>query len=310
MKIFLLAFLMDTKRYIVFETRCHNQYISLLFLILLLPAYTHNHTILPHFSELSSCAGLRVCGFAGLRVCGFAGLRVCGFTGLRVCGFAGLRVCGFAGLRVCGCAGFGQRYLARVVVRVRGVRATLAGWCGGAGARGSGNVIRLVWSISRLVGAGAREPAGSRFRYLAGGWCGFAGLRARGFAGSRLRYPAGMVDRVLGVQALYLVGVVDKLAGGCRCANPQTRGNLQVAFSGWCGCAGFLLCLLVGALWVGICGHVLLHHHASLRDGIFSCVYCTTFILHYTILYCSVKTVYGTQNTCKSHRGCTSAPPM
>ena len=104
-------------------------------------------------------------------------------------------------------------------------------------------------------------------------------MRVRGFAGSRLRYPAGVVDRVLGVQALYLVGVVDKLAGGCRCANPQTRGNLQVALSGWCGCEGFLLRLLVGALWVGICvvghvGHVLLHHHASLRDGFFSCVYC------------------------------------
>ena len=76
----------------------------------------------------------------------------------------------------------------------------------------------------------------------------------RGFAGSRLRYPAGVVDRVLGVQALYLVGVVDKLAGGCRCANPQTRGNLQVVLSGWCGCAGFLLRLLVGALaYVAMC---------------------------------------------------------
>ena len=112
-------------------------------------------------------------------------------------------------------------------------------------------------------------------------------------AGSRLRYLFGVVDRVLKVQVLYLVGVVDKLAGGCWCANPQTRGNLQVALSGWCGCAGFLLRLLVGALWVGICGHVFLHHHASLRDGFFSCVYYILFILYYiyttlyyTVLFC------------------------
>ena len=41
-----------------------------------------------------------------------------------------------------------------MVVRVCGVRATLSGWCGGAGARGSGNVIWFVWLISWLVGAG------------------------------------------------------------------------------------------------------------------------------------------------------------
>ena len=77
----------------------------------------------------------------------------------------------------CGCAGFGQRYLAGVV-------------------------------DSRLVGAGAREPAGSRLRFLVLGYviwlvwlCGFAGLRVRGFAGSRLRYPAGVVVRVRGVRA-------------------------------------------------------------------------------------------------------------
>ena len=89
---------------------------------------------------------------------------------------------GFAGSRL--------RYPAGVVVRVRGVRVTLSGWCGGAGARGSGSVIRLVWSTSRLVGAGAREPAGSRLRYLVLGdviWlvvvrvCGFAGARVCGF---------------------------------------------------------------------------------------------------------------------------------
>ena len=66
----------------------------------------------------------------------------------------------------------------------------------------------------------------------------------RGFAGSRLRYPAGVVDRVLGVQALYLVGVVDKLAGGCRCANPRESAGCViwlvwlcgffVAPAGWC----------------------------------------------------------------------------
>ena len=38
------------------------------------------------------------------------------------CGFAGSRVRGFAGSRL--------RYPAGVVVRVRGVRATLSGWCG------------------------------------------------------------------------------------------------------------------------------------------------------------------------------------
>ena len=60
---------------------------------------------------------------------------------------------------------------------------SLAGSCGCAGARGSGNVIWLVWSISWLVGAGARDLAGSRLRYLA--------------------------------------GVVKKLAGGCGCAGPS-----------------------------------------------------------------------------------------
>ena len=108
----------------------------------------HNHTILPHFSELSSSAGLRVCGFAGLRVCGFAGLRVCGFAGLRVCGFAGLRVCGFAGLRVCGFAG----------LRV----------CGFAGLR-----------VCGFAGLRVCGFAGLRV-------CGFAGLRVCGFAGLRV----------------------------------------------------------------------------------------------------------------------------
>ena len=112
------------------------------------------------------------CGFAGSRVRGFAGsrlrypagvvVRVRGvwetLSGSRLRylagGCAGLRVCGCAGLRVlgcvirlvwlCGCAGFGQRYPAGVVVRVRGVRATLSGsrlryLAGGcAGLRGSG----------------------------------------------------------------------------------------------------------------------------------------------------------------------------
>ena len=71
-------------------------------------------TTTPASYILASFLLVRVCGFAGLRVCGFAGLRVCGFTGLRVCGFAGSRL----------------RYPAGVVVRVRGVRATLSGSCG------------------------------------------------------------------------------------------------------------------------------------------------------------------------------------
>ena len=113
-------------------------------------------------------------------------------AGLRVRGCAGLRVLGCVIRLVwgCGCAGFGQRYLAGVVVRVRGVRATLSGsrlrypagvgvrvrgvratlsgWCGCAGARGSGNVIWMVWLISWLVGAGVRESEGSKLRYLVG----------------------------------------------------------------------------------------------------------------------------------------------
>ena len=87
---------------------------------------------------------------------------------------------------------------------MRGVRVTLSGSrlrylaggcaglrvCGCAGLRVLGCVIRLVWSISRLVGAGAREPAGSRLRYLVLGYviwlvvvrvCGFAGARVCGF---------------------------------------------------------------------------------------------------------------------------------
>ena len=65
----------------------------------------------------------------------------------------------------------------------------LAGGCAGlrvdgcAGLRVLGYVIWLVWSISWLVGAGARDLAGSRLRYLA--------------------------------------GVVNKLAGGCGCAGPS-----------------------------------------------------------------------------------------
>ena len=99
-------------------------------------------------------------------------------------------------LGVLGCV-IRRCYLSGVVVRVRGVRVTLSGSrlrylaggcaglrvCGCAGLRVLGCVIRLVWSISRLVGAGAREPAGSRWRY-----------------------PAG---------------VVTKLAGGCGCAGPS-----------------------------------------------------------------------------------------
>ena len=38
-------------------------------------------------------------------------------------------------------------------------------WCGCAG---FGHFIWFVWSISWLVGAGAREPAGSRLRYSVG----------------------------------------------------------------------------------------------------------------------------------------------
>ena len=57
---------------------------------------------------------------------------------------------GCAGLRVDGCAGL----------------QSLAGSCGCAGVRGSGSVIWFVWLKSWLVGAGAREPAGSRLRYL------------------------------------------------------------------------------------------------------------------------------------------------
>ena len=86
---------------------------------------------------------------------------------------------GCAGLRVDGCAGL----------------RSLAGSCGCAGARGSGNVIWLVWLISWLVGAGAREPAGSR-----------------------LRYPAGVVVRVRGVRVTLSGSWVNKLAGGCGCA--------------------------------------------------------------------------------------------
>ena len=79
-----------------------------------------------------------------------------------------------------------------------------------------------MWSISRLVGAGAREPAGSRLRYLVLGYviwlvwlCGFAGLRVRGFAGSRLRYPAGVVVRVRGVRAALSGSRLHYLAGAC-----------------------------------------------------------------------------------------------
>ena len=55
---------------------------------------------------------------------------------------------------------------------------------------------------------------------------------------------------------------------------------------------------------------MLLHHASLLRDMVFfSCLLCLQYrllLILYTILYCSVcsvKTVYGTQNTCKSHRG-------
>ena len=171
---------------------------------------------------------------------------------------------GFAGSRL--------RYPAGVVVRVRGVRATLSGWCGGAGARGLGNVIWLVWSISWLVGAGAREPAGSRLRYPARGWCGCAGLRVLGcvirlvwligFSGFRhfiwlvwsisWRVGAGVQTRKpVGICRLrYLVGVVVRV---------------------FCCACWLVLC---GWAYVAICGHVLLHHHASLRDGFFSCENC------------------------------------
>ena len=113
------------------------------------------------------------CGFAGSRVRGFAGsrLRYPAGVGVRVRGvratLSGSRLrylasgwCGFAGSRL--------RYPAGVGVRVRGVRATLSGWCGCAGARGSGNVIWMVWLISWLVGAGVRESEGSKLRYLVG----------------------------------------------------------------------------------------------------------------------------------------------
>ena len=124
---------------------------------------------------------------------------------------------GFAGSRL--------RYPAGVVVRVCGVRATLSGWCGCAGVRGSGNVIWFVWSIRWLVGAGAREPAGSRLRYLVLGYgirlvvgaglrvCGCAGLRVLGCV-IRLVWLCGCA----GFGQRYLVRVVDKLAGGCGCA--------------------------------------------------------------------------------------------
>ena len=46
------------------------------------------------------------------------------------------------------------------------------------------------------------------------------GAGARDLAGSRLRY---------------LAGVVNKLAGGCGCAGPSW---FEVALSGWCGSAG------------------------------------------------------------------------
>ena len=122
------------------------------------------------------------------------------------------------------------RYLAGVVVRVCGVRATLSGWCGGAGLRGSAHVIWFVWLKSWLVGAGAREPAGSRLRYPAGGCAGLrvdgcAGLRSLagscGCAGAR---GSGNVIRLVwlcgfaGFGQRYLVRVVNKLAGGCGCA--------------------------------------------------------------------------------------------
>ena len=68
---------------------------------------------------------------------------------VRVCGFAGLRVRGFAGSRL--------RYLAGVIVRVRGVRVL-------------GCVIRFVWLLSWLVGAGARDLAGSRLCFLVLGY--------------------------------------------------------------------------------------------------------------------------------------------
>ena len=179
-----------------------------------------------------------------------AGLRVCGCAGLRVLG------CVIRLVWLCGCAGFGQRYLAGVVVRVCGVRATLSGWCGGAGARGSGNVIWFVWLISWLVGAGVREPAGSRLRYLVLGYVIWlvvgAGLRVCGCAGLRV---LGCVIRLVWLigfsgfrHFIWLVWSISWRVG----AGVQTRGNLQVVLSGWCGCAGFLLRLLVGALWVGI----------------------------------------------------------
>ena len=53
-----------------------------------------------------------------------------------------------------------------------------------------GCVFWLVWSLSWLVGAGARDLAGSRLRYLVLGYviwlvvvrvCGFAGARVCGF---------------------------------------------------------------------------------------------------------------------------------
>ena len=41
-----------------------------------------------------------------------------------------------------------------------------------------GCVFWLVWSLSWLVGAGARDPAGSRLRYLAGVIVRVRGVRA------------------------------------------------------------------------------------------------------------------------------------
>ena len=91
---------------------------------------------------------------------------------------------------------------AGVVVRVRGVRATLSG---------------------------------SWLRYPAGG-C--AGLRVRGCAGLRV---LGCVIRLVwlcgcaGFGQRYLVRVVKKQAGGCGCAGTYW---FRVALSGWYGCAG------------------------------------------------------------------------
>ena len=118
---------------------------------------------------------------------------------------------GFAGSRL--------RYPAGVVVRVRGVRATLSGSCGKetgwwVRVRGTllvlGCVIRLVW------------------------WCGCAGFGQRYLV-------LGCVIRLVwlcgcaGFGQRYLVRVVKKQAGGCGCAGTYW---FRVALSGWYGCAG------------------------------------------------------------------------